>query len=68
MDKILCKLCDRPLTNELSRKLRCGPRCLKILNQARKIYQAENKKNKKAEIIKNQISMDQYFEEVDKIE
>jgi len=62
LNKVTCIVCNRPLTDPLSRKIKCGPKCLKILNEAKKIYQAKNKKYKKAEI-KGQTDM---FKEVDR--
>lgn len=50
MDKIVCLVCNRPLKDPLSRKIKCGPHCLKILNEARNIYKAKSKKCKRVEL------------------
>lgn len=60
MDRVICIVCNRPLKDPLSRKIKCGPKCLKILNEARKIYKAKSKRNKRIEI-KGQTNL---FEEV----
>jgi len=56
MDKIVCIVCNRPLKDSLSRKIKCGPKCLKILNEARKMYKSKNKKSKRVEI-KGQLNL-----------
>lgn len=50
MDKVICMVCNRPLKDPLSRKIKCGPHCLKILNEARKIYKSKAKRHKRVEI------------------
>lgn len=50
MDKIICMVCNRPLTDPISREIKCGPKCLKILNQARNIYKSKRKNYKRVEI------------------
>jgi len=61
MDRIVCIVCNRPLKDPLSRKIKCGPKCLKILNEARNIYNHKNKKYKRVEI-KGQTSIFQEAE------
>ena len=60
MDKVRCIVCNRPLKDSLSRKIKCGPKCLKILNEARNMYKSKNKKHKRTELV-GQINL---FEEV----
>jgi len=55
-DKVKCIVCNRPLKSDLSRKIKCGPKCLRILNEAKKMYQAKNKSYKKTEL-KGQINI-----------
>ena len=55
--KVKCIVCNRPLKNELSRKIKCGPKCLQILNEAKKIYQAKNKSYKKKSEINGQMDV-----------
>ncbi|MBU3145755.1 hypothetical protein [Clostridium sp. CF012] len=50
MDKVICIVCNRPLKDPLSRKIKCGPKCLKILNEAKKMYKSKNKKHKRVEL------------------
>lgn len=50
MDKVICMVCNRPLKDPVSRKIKCGPHCLKILNEARNIYKAKSKRGKRVEI------------------
>ena len=61
MDKVICMVCNRPLKDPISRRIRCGPHCLKILNEARNIYKSKNKRGKIKEI-KGQTDL---FEEVE---
>jgi len=50
MDKIVCMVCNRPLKDLLSRKIKCGPKCLKILNEAKRMYKTQKKNYKRIEI------------------
>lgn len=61
MDKVICMVCNRPLKDPLSRKIKCGPKCLKILNEARNMYKSKSKNHKRVEI-KGQINI---FKEAD---
>ncbi|MBX4259792.1 hypothetical protein KTC96_25025 (plasmid) [Clostridium estertheticum] len=62
MDKVICMVCNRPLKDPISRKIKCGPKCLKILNEARNIYKAKSKKRKQPEI-KGQINLFEVMEQ-----
>lgn len=62
MDRVVCIVCNRPLKDSLSRKIKCGPKCLKILNEARNMYKSKNKSHKRIEL-KGQTNI---FEEVGK--
>lgn len=57
MDKVKCIVCNRTLTDPLSKKIKCGPKCLKILNEAKRLYQSKNKSYKKKTEINGQINV-----------
>ncbi|MBX4266595.1 hypothetical protein [Clostridium estertheticum] len=64
MDKVICMVCNRPLKDPISRKIKCGPKCLKILNEARNIYKAKSKsKKRKQPEIKGQINLFEVMEQ-----